>query len=101
MYTWGDVKDCMTDINVNRYLSQVRCVRVEMLNYAAYGILQEDTRNQEVNVFNSIGLKPLIFMQPFAEVWEAQVALLGKLEVSLLIDLTYDSWQCTNQGLPC
>ena len=80
-YTWKDVKDCITDINVNRYLSQARCVRVETLNYAGYGILQEDTRNQELNVFGHIGLEPLVYMKPFDEVWEAQLALLDKLEV--------------------
>ena len=52
-----------------------------MLSYVSSGVLQQDTRNKEKNIFDLLELKPLVYMQPFSEVWEDQEALLDKLEV--------------------
>ena len=87
-YGLNDIADAIHDPVMNRYLSQIRSCRLQMLSFATSGIFQQDTRNIQLNVFRILQLNPIIYGRPFVEAWPDQLALLGKLEVALLFDLT-------------
>ena len=87
-YSLEEVEVACQDGNINRYLSQMKSSRVDMLKFINYGLFKSKDRHQDVRIFEILDLQPYQYGGKFEDIWPSQLLLIDKLLVRFVFCLT-------------